>query len=504
MQKICKVLLSWGLACSILASGITAWAAGATFDTLDQAAGPVQARQLLNMVNAEHKAVKKPVIHFEEYLHTDTKELFQGGSTENTDPFQPNTVMAPRQIQEDLDTLFGVLKGLYGPYYQFGGDIVFEHAKENILKEQIGTAEDLALSIQKHLGFIKDAHFRINGEALSHVQAARIFHGESFYKTPKGYQSADGRLVASVEGYPDLDTIFRRFLSESGDIVWVPVILEELPGDLKTKPVSLFVRYQDGSQQVLTAEPWDSWFDTSRPDIELHDTNGIPVLFVRNMGFDEARGDELGKAFLQYAEQLKKEPVIIIDLRSNGGGNMLLPLKWFQAYAGQLVPTNFSSLQYWSQEDLEAFCKETDSPYYISKETLENTGATSPVSSAYMSQLTQPDAFIPNPNRLLILLTGKNTASAAETFTDIARNLENTLIIGENTYGCMVSNAYTVITLPNSKIAVQLGSDLNIFPEGDFQEFIGFQPDLWADGDAEQAAAAFAARYLKESQKNMK
>ncbi len=504
MQKICKILLSWGLAFSILAPGGIAWAAGATFDTLDHAAKPVQAKQLLESINQEHQAVKKPEINLEKYLHADTKELFQGSNAGDTDSFQPDAIMTPHQIQEDLDTLFGVLKKLYGPYYQFGGDTAFGQAKTNILKEQARTAEDFAYSIQKNLGFIKDAHFRINGQGLAHVQAARIFHGGAFYKTSKGYQSTDGRMVASVEGYPDLDAIFQRFLSETGDIIWVPVILEELPEDLKTESSSLTVWYQDGSHQVLTAEPWNSWFDKSLPAIELHHTNGIPVLFVRNMGFDEAQDDKLGKAFLQYAEQLKNEPALIIDLRSNGGGNMLLPLKWFQTYTGQLVPTNFSGLQYWSQEDLEAFCKETENPYYISKETLENIGATVPVSSAYMSQLTQPDAFIPNPNRLLILLTGKNTASAAETFTDISRNLENTLIIGENTYGCMVSNAYTVISLPNSKISIQLGSDLNIFPEDDFQEFIGFQPDLWTDGDAEQAAAAFAARYLEELQKNIK
>ena len=67
---------------------------------------------------------------------------------------------------------------------------------------------------------------------------------------------------------------------------------------------------------------------------------------------------------------------------------------------------------------------------------------------------------------------------------DAARNVENTLIIGQNTYGVLTSNAYTVMYLPNSGVAVQLGCNLCVFPEGDFEEFVGYQPDLWTSADA--------------------
>ena len=41
--------------------------------------------------------------------------------------------------------------------------------------------------------------------------------------------------------------------------------------------------------------------------VSLHYQEGIPVVFVRNMYFDEAKGDQLGKQFLSYAEQLKNK-----------------------------------------------------------------------------------------------------------------------------------------------------------------------------------------------------
>ena len=99
------------------------------------------------------------------------------------------------------------------------------------------------------------------------------------------------------------------------------------------------------------------------------------------------------------------------------------------------------------------------------------------------------DLWVSNDN-ILIILTSKWTASAAEWMIDTAYNLENVLIIGDNTSGEMVGSiAY--VQLGNSKLIMGIGSRENIVPDTNdyFEEFRGFCPDLWVPaGEAEELA----------------
>ena len=176
---------------------------------------------------------------------------------------------------------------------------------------------------------------------------------------------------------------------------------------------------------------------------------------------------------------------MIVDLRFNGGGDGILPLKWLAAWTGSPVTTNYRSLMYMGLEQL--LSDVPSNPYYTSPEDWKTVAGAEALNAHYVEVFGQPDAFV-DSDSLLIILTGKNTASAAEIFVDAARNVENTLIIGQNTYGVLTSNAYTVMYLPNSGVAVQLGCNLCVFPEGDFEEFVGYQPDLWTSADALEVA----------------
>lgn len=108
-----------------------------------------------------------------------------------------------------------------------------------------------------------------------------------------------------------------------------------------------------------------------------------------------------------------------------------------------------------------------------------------------------PDRFIPNQS-LLVILTGKNTASAAEIFVDVAANVENTLIIGQNTYGMLLSNAYTSMTLPESGIVIQLGGSLSVFAEHSFEEYVGLSTDLWvSEAEADELAVKLVQNLMR-------
>lgn len=85
----------------------------------------------------------------------------------------------------------------------------------------------------------------------------------------------------------------------------------------------------------------------------------------------------------------------------------------------------------------------------------------------------EQDQFAEN-EKLLIVLTGKYTASAAEQFVDAIHNVENVLIVGENTNGCILTAAGSSY-LPNSNAPMVLGANLvHVFPgEGFFEELPG-------------------------------
>ena len=467
-------------------------------------------KELLDQINKEHEAVMKPQVSVEDYIsqYSDTDfdrtEYSVDMSSNYGADFVGDTPLTIVQAKEDLDVLFQALQTTYGAYYYFGGDEVFNEAKaavteslEKIPEEKL-TCNTLVKHLLKELSFIKDGHFRIVGMATADSQIPYFYKETAFKKTENGFTAVDtGKNVFSIDGWENLEDLMKRSLSEDGQVIYYPVVLKGFSGDWEYQPENLTVYYDNGSTQTLTARKYESFYDQSSKVSEFRfaDEN-IPFLFVRSMGFDEAEGDTVGTEFLSYLEQAKEEPVIIVDLRSNGGGNSILPFKWLNAYTGSQVTTNYVSIKYWSREDMEEYAENTKNPYYVSYESMTEIAGYTPVSGQYTETNGQPDHFTDN-DKLLIILTGKNTASAAETFVDMAHNVRNTIIIGENTYGVLVSNAYTVIALPNSHTPVQFGSDLSIFPEDSsyFQEFRGLQPDFWTEGkDAEKMAVALVKR----------
>ena len=154
----------------------------------------------------------------------------------------------------------------------------------------------------------------------------------------------------------------------------------------------------------------------------------------------------------------------MLDLRSNTGGDSTIGDQWLCIYGdtGRSFPSNNESFS-----------------------TLNGNS----------TGLSVSDKWIPNDN-LLILLAGKASGSAAEDLIENACNLENVLIVGENTFGSMLANA-GYIELPNSKCSVTMSASYVFLRPGNdpFEEFRGFEPDLWVPaGEAEELAAKLIER----------
>lgn len=433
--------------------------------------------ELLDEVNAEHQSIQRDELDSTPYLRTSLSLEDQSKAreymTETFSDYDPDLKLNHSQAVEDVNYLFEACYYAYGLYDYFGGHPAFDAAQEAILQDledqDTVTCQQLEQIIASHLGFIKDGHFSINQNHPAPFQIPFFFRQTAFLKTENGYQTVDGKTVESVENHADLDDLFKRSISKQGQIVYYPVLLKEAMFDGQSEfekhtcDEELTVHYTDGTTETLTAEPWKQYFEhlPKNKNTELRQTKGIPVFQFNN--FNTEYRDEI----LDSAEQLKDEPVSMLDLRSNTGGDSTMGDQWLSTYGntGRSFPSNNESFS-----------------------TLNGKS----------SGLSLPDKWISHDN-LLILLAGKVSGSAAEDLIENACNLENVLIIGENTFGSLLANA-GYIELPNSKCSVTMSASyVFLRPDSDpFEEFRGFEPDFWVPADeAEELAVKLIQRLSK-------
>ena len=388
------------------------------------------------------------------------------------DTYDPDLLLSQEQMEEDVGHLFEAIYACYGNYDRMGGKVAFDKAEQSILEECAQKAplraEDFQKLLLSNLGFVKDSHFTINGVDTNPSQIAFFFRETTFCKTENGYAAKDGQAVASVEGYDDLDALFRRSISPEGEIVYYPVLLKDcLSTDAYDAAQictdALTVHYTDGSTQVLQCEPYtlSDFLKTAEPDAipEVSEEGDLPI--CRIYSFMRTNEPEWQEQAQKGAELLKNSKVGILDMSFNSGGYGDATMDWLKEYAGTAVPTNALHFDGFSNS------QQTDSR----------------------------DLWIENEN-VLIILTSKRTASSGEWLVDAANNLENVLIIGENTSGSMVGDAIS-IPLENSNLKIGMGMSQSFIPsENDyFEEYRGLYPDLWVPaGEAEELAVKLIQR----------
>ena len=421
--------------------------------------------QLMEEANTAHQAVdndglKKKFIQRKPV--DESGELIDNGGEYFTaiadlEDFDRNRMLTREQMVEDVTYLFDALYAGYGNYDQMGGQAAFDAAEQAILEEcqQYDSLNvlDFFKLLVPHFSFVKDAHFQIQGQRTNPDWYPFYFRETAFYLEDGQYIAENHKTVASVDGYEDLTELFKCSISPEGEIVYYPVVLQ----DGATCEETLTVHYTDGSTQVLQCEPYDYGEQFENVDQEAipevcYDS-GIPVARINSM-----QGETVGdwyEGFQESAKVLGNSQISILDLRFNGGGQGEVAVEWLKDYAKTVVPSNalffsaFSGVQRSSARDL----------------------------------------WVSNDN-LLVILTSKCTASAAEWLIDAAYNLENVLVVGDNTSGAMVgSMAY--VQLKNSKLIIGIGSMENIIPDTNdyFEEFRGFCPDLWVPADEAEELA---------------
>jgi len=395
----------------------------------------------------------------------------------------------------DAFLLFNVLRDVYGGYVYFGGDDMFSAilgdvaAEFFLLGQDMISAEDFAQILHRHLNrVVVDNHFWIGDERMG--AGLSYFHRQGLYynRTEEGFRNrATDLYLTEIQGY-DIEAVMRLHADAQGQLFYRPVLLADAAQ--ATQPTT-FV-YEDGQRETRTfiRETPRGRQQMQLPSLRTEDN--IPILRVMAMGFDgheNAMGIAHAEPFMAYARQLRDEPVVIVDIRGNGGGNGLLPARWLHALTGEIVPSNYIwlSAHPYNSSDFEFNPDNAAQNPPNSWRTYTDVG---PFGEGYTIFNTAPRRIVPR-DQLLILLIDRGASSAAEDLVDRAFNVENTLVIGTATSGALAFDAtYPSINLPGTGVPFGVGRAMMLWPDGHFAEGVGIVPDIWVAGDALAAALA--------------
>jgi predicted small lipoprotein YifL len=406
----------------------------------------------------------------------------------------------------DAREFFAAIRHFYGGYVYFGGDEVFKPMLEAILAEiaaygeshdyngQISSAA-LGNILHSHLQTaIFDNHFAIGGQRLGSFADFFQNAGLIFDRTPAGFRNRETGLYVTYVQNHEINELFRLAVNNAGELHYTPIVtLFDHDGIYE-----IHIKYEDGSEvttrlhRLATVHsPWSPARLTFR--------EGIPIVTVNTMGFtahDNSMSVQCARNFLSFAEDLRDEPVIIVDLRTNGGGNGLMGKRWFYALLGEVIPTNFVSLQ--AREYTGPWEIDPENRFHDRREDVEQFWDMRAFEGHILSHAH--DRRIVANDQLIIILTGRGTASAAEAMTDLAFNIENTLVIGQNTAGVLAFDlTYSAMHLPRSGVSFGFGRTMTLWPKSHFTEGAGLTPDIWAFGNPLLAALALAQDFLPPS-----
>jgi len=466
---------------------------------------PLTLQDVLTISQQRREGIIKPSIEYASQFIQQREERTINPARFVSTRRNPQTVTYQEAI-EDFNMFADALRQLYTGYTYFGGDEVFlpifEQVRNSLASQEIWLVNDFMKYIFDALNpVINDGHFYLanhSGSNQWHVSFDNqydflipINFSDIFDKSENGFRNrSTGHYIQELlmEGLPldfETENIFRLSLSEDGAFYYSIVIKNVRDSTSTNNSKTVTIVYDNGRSDNITVSP------IPEPEIpyeavSLQHIQGLPIATIRSM-YNPPSPENLlhyysANKFLELAEDLRNESVVIVDVRSNMGGDHFLPMMWLHTFTGEIIPTNFIGIRHLglgSAGDLFGYWNhlyEYDAPL--------------PIDELHRFVFTQEDRIIPN-NQLLIILTDRYTASAAEFLTDMAFNLENTLVIGQNTWGLLKAggNGHRFI-LPNSTGVFFFGQELLIHPPGHLPEGVGMDPDLWVNGNALEATIA--------------
>jgi len=420
------------------------------------------------------------------------------------DPRMPPFVSA-EEAAEDVERLFYLLKNGYSGYAYFSNVGSFDEAEAGILRElerqPVWNGEELSRLIHEHLGFLRDRHLKIGGQEYGGHEDFWYDTGFELMEDRGDYTfTSDGTeyTVVSINGESPDGYLFPS-LNVDGDAAFRMGVLSY------SSPQPLELRALSGQE----VREWRVKLSRSQPRysgiFEEKEVGGVPVVRIRSFG-DHPR--EYIDSFLASASRYRGEPCLIVDIRGNGGGNEAWPKQWVIRFTGR----GPDRLQVFTELISETAMIGRSNSYALALHNvpeLEEQGYRAKVEEfrGYAESIEEEDITpywwpyavpglqdIPN-NTTLIVLMDANVYSSGEGFISYLHQVENVVLVGENSGGAVTYGQMSHHRLPNSKMLVGLPTSLNVFVDLEYREEKGFLPDLWVPaGEALNYAVAAVRR----------
>jgi hypothetical protein len=360
--------------------------------------------------------------------------------------------------------------------------------------------------LRKYLAFIQDGHFFINYSPILEMQS--YFNTEElvFKQDKRGYFSQiDGekQYLLSVDGNTEIEGYMKLSIGPDGELIYYLGMLGEK--SFRNKTVNV-VFDKTTVSLMLDNAAFTQAYDPAPAYSE--DWEGeVPVVACRDL-----TSPETCKSFISSASRLSSHKVAILDLRGNHGGSPDAVKQWLNAYDSNGLA------EYWF--GTSSMYRLGRALYYILARTMDaganyltlwdkNNSRRNLYMQLYRTGINSYDIFRENipleqleAEELLFVLMDNGDYSAGEVLLFALRNRQNTIFVGVNSSGSLLSGGGQQVVLPNSGINVTYGNGLFFwYDERVFQEGRGFLPDIWVGGDALERVEALIAYYqLAENQ----
>lgn len=385
----------------------------------------------------------------------------------------PSLTIKKDDALSDVDLLFRLLKYKYGNYYIYGGDSVFNSIKKNI-ENEIKNKKTLSKSeLEKILAtnlatVIKESHFRINDRTLEdyipELKTTRnykyFYSVELFDEDDNGYYQMENNVKYYYKDCDNKNAFITKSLTDKGELVNRLICFCPEAEIAATSTVTLTSSKNTTKKTV----EWEAAAEMSENHSTVEFLQTDNIAYIKCAVFEEMNLRMEMWDFVETARVAKESKVVILDMRSNGGGDDS-GRKWLNSFVGEEVDASFYEI---------GVCDVTNS--YNNAKTTAST------------RFGKGRVYESEP--LFIILTDDIAGSAGDDLPFRTKFVENSIIIGTNTKGIVTGGASSYgrdcrrLNLPKTGFYFWVGSDgilVSAYGDERLLDNIGCTPNIWCE-----------------------